>query len=88
MGPGDCRRGSEDTDLLHKSLGELDPGRPVEDVLQDAIHDQPLKKLVRPDEIGEAVAFLVGPYARSITGQTLIIDSGITTKFALADRWK
>lgn len=80
--------GYVDTDLLRQSLSEIDPGRPVDQLLAAAADDQPLKRLSRPEEIGEVVAFLVGPHARCITGQTLVIDSGITTKYALAERWK
>jgi len=80
--------GYVDTDLLRQSLSEIDPGRPVDQLLAAAADDQPLKRLSRPEEIGEVVAFLVGPHARCITGQTLVVDSGITTKFALAERWR
>jgi NAD(P)-dependent dehydrogenase (short-subunit alcohol dehydrogenase family) len=80
--------GYVDTDLLRRSLSELNPGRPVDQLLAAAADDQPLKRLSRPEEIGELVAFLVGPHAPCITGQTLVVDSGITTKYALAERWK
>jgi NAD(P)-dependent dehydrogenase (short-subunit alcohol dehydrogenase family) len=80
--------GYVDTELLRRSLSELCPGQPIEQLLAAAADDHPLKRLPRPEEIGEVVAFLVGPQARCITGQTLVVDSGITTKYALADRWK
>ena len=80
--------GYVDTDLLRQSLSEINPGQPIDQLLAAAADDQPLKRLPRPEEIGELVAFLVGPRARCITGQTLVVDSGITTRYALAERWK
>ena len=80
--------GYVDTDLLRQSLSEINPGQPIDQLLAAAADDQPLKRLARPEDIGEAVAFLVGPRARCITGQTLVVDSGITTKYVLAERWK
>jgi len=38
----------------------------------------PLGRMGRPDDIAGAVAFLVGPSGRYITGQTLVIDGGWT----------
>ncbi|WP_096701498.1 SDR family oxidoreductase [Magnetospirillum sp. 15-1] len=37
---------------------------------------QALGRVVTPEEIGEAFAYLASPVARCITGQTLVIDSG------------
>lgn len=38
----------------------------------------PLHRLATAEEVAEAVAFLAGPMAESITGQTIIIDGGLT----------
>ncbi|MEK8050061.1 enoyl-ACP reductase FabI [Ideonella sp. DXS22W] len=37
----------------------------------------PLRRLVTLDEIGDCVAFLVGPGATGMTGQTLYVDAGV-----------
>lgn len=39
----------------------------------------PLKRLATSEEAGAAVAYLASPAAASITGQTLVIDGGLTT---------
>ncbi|MHB8470607.1 MAG: SDR family NAD(P)-dependent oxidoreductase [Gaiellaceae bacterium] len=38
----------------------------------------PLRKLVQPDDVAEAVYFLASPAAGAITGQTLVVDAGVT----------
>jgi NAD(P)-dependent dehydrogenase (short-subunit alcohol dehydrogenase family) len=39
----------------------------------------PLHRLATADEVAGTVAFLAGPAAESITGQTIIIDGGLTS---------
>jgi 2-keto-3-deoxy-L-fuconate dehydrogenase len=38
----------------------------------------PLRRLVAVDEVAAAVCYLAGPQAASITGQTLVLDGGLT----------
>jgi len=38
----------------------------------------PLKRLVEPEEVADAVAFLCGPAATSMTGASLVLDGGWT----------
>jgi NAD(P)-dependent dehydrogenase (short-subunit alcohol dehydrogenase family) len=38
----------------------------------------PLHRLATAEEVGASVAFLASPAARSITGQTIVIDGGLT----------
>lgn len=44
--------------------------------LAAALEDQALKHLIAPADIAAAVLFLASPAARSVTGQTLIVDAG------------
>lgn len=48
------------------------------DVFEEALAWYPLKHLPEPSDIAAAVAFLVGPAARCITGTCLPVDSGLT----------
>jgi len=53
-------------------------GLPDFDTLMDRARVQaPLGRLVSLDEIGDCVAFLVGPGATGMTGQTLYVDAGV-----------
>jgi 3-oxoacyl-[acyl-carrier protein] reductase len=48
---------------------------------EQAVADQyPLKRLGVPEDIGAAAAFLAGDDAAWITGQTLVVDGGITLR--------
>ena len=40
----------------------------------------PLRRVAVPDDIGRAVAFLAGPHADFITGQTIWVDGGLFTR--------
>ncbi|MGW7053655.1 3-hydroxybutyrate dehydrogenase [Streptomyces sp. NPDC054887] len=54
-------------------------GLPEERVLADVLlKDSALKRLLEPDEVAEAVAYLCGPQASFITGTSLPLDGGWT----------
>ena len=42
----------------------------------------PLRRIGAPDEIGGVAAFLAGPAASFMTGQTIVVDGGVTTASA------
>ncbi len=46
----------------------------------DGFVDQPLPFLGRPDDIANAVIFLVSPAARFVTGEILRVDGGLTVQ--------
>lgn len=73
------------TELLQKSLAAANPHRPPDDILNDAVARHPLGRIAEPQDIADAVCYLASDRARMITGQTLIVDAGLTTQFILSD---
>jgi 3-hydroxybutyrate dehydrogenase len=56
-------------------------GVPEEQVLDDVILEpQAVKRLLEPEEVAEATAFLLGPAGRSFTGASLVMDLGWTAR--------
>ena len=53
-------------------------GQTEEEVRKERIGKLPLKRMGRPEEVGDAVAFLVSDRATFITGSALNIDGGVT----------
>lgn len=47
-----------------------------DDLMATAAAESPLRRLVTLDEIGALTAFLVGPGASGMTGQTIYVDAG------------
>jgi NAD(P)-dependent dehydrogenase (short-subunit alcohol dehydrogenase family) len=74
-----------DTALLRRSIGEVAQRR---DLMPEITARHPLRRIGTPSDVGEAVSFLVSPASRFVTGQTLLVDGGVTAKFALADLWE
>src|SRR5207302_10361723 len=64
--------GPTDTALLGQ-VSETSPG--LREALERAI---PLRRVARPEEIANAVAFLASPRASYITGQALSVSGGLT----------
>ncbi|HEV7367735.1 SDR family NAD(P)-dependent oxidoreductase [Arenibaculum sp.] len=70
--------GYTDTELVHKALETIQArtGRSRDDALQELTRANPQGRLVRPEEVADAVAWLCGPAAASVTGQAVAIDGG------------
>ncbi len=70
--------GPFDTDRLRTTLASVAEasGRSVEEVAAERAAGNPAGRFGRPEEFGEACAFLCGAQAGYITGQNLLIDGG------------
>jgi 3-hydroxybutyrate dehydrogenase len=56
-------------------------GLPEERVLEDVIlAPQAVKRLLEPEEVAEAAAFLLGPGGRAVTGTPFLMDQGWTAR--------
>jgi NAD(P)-dependent dehydrogenase (short-subunit alcohol dehydrogenase family) len=70
--------GFTDTDLVTKSLDNIiaKTGRTREQALADMLKDEPLGRLITPQEVAAAVLFLCSADASAITGTTLTVTGG------------
>ena len=69
------------TPLVEKQLTDQARahGIPEERVLSEILlQDSALKRLIEPEEVAEAVAYLCGPQASFVTGASLTMDGGWT----------
>ena len=53
---------------------------PADTFAQQRMARIPMKKLCSVEEIAAAVAYLASPQASYITGQTLVLDGGVTSQ--------
>jgi SDR family mycofactocin-dependent oxidoreductase len=65
--------GSTDTPLLAESARLFELPSP-----RDFAPRQPLERLLEPEEVAAAIAFLLGPGGAAITGATVPVDGGLT----------
>ena len=50
-------------------------------MLEDVIlAPQPVKRLLEPDEVADAAAYLLGPHGRAVSGAPFIMDYGWTAR--------
>lgn len=65
--------GSTDTEILAESARLYD--------LESAAafsHQQPIERLIEPDEVAAMIAWLLGPRSAAVTGATLAVDGGLS----------
>ncbi|MFI0089419.1 3-hydroxybutyrate dehydrogenase [Streptomyces bobili] len=69
------------TPLVEKQLADQAQAHdlPAERVLAEVLlRDSAVKRLIEPEEVAEAVAYLCGPQASFVTGTSLVLDGGWT----------
>jgi 3-hydroxybutyrate dehydrogenase len=68
------------TDLLDASVQEIvaKTGRTAEQALEALVSGNPQGRAIAPDEVADAVAWLCGPAAGSVTGQAILVSGGET----------
>lgn len=73
------------------TVNNVCPGPVEAPMLSEAVRNEvighvPTGRVIKPDEIGAAVAFLLTEDARSINGADLVVDGGASAYFQLSDR--
>ena len=70
--------GYTDTDLVREAAAKIAAvtGRKLEDALQAMTKSNPQGRLIQPDEIANAVAWLCLPGSESVTGQSIVVAGG------------
>lgn len=70
--------GYTDTDLVAASVQRIADRTAisVDDAMAHLVADNPMGRLVRPDEVAAAALYLCGPMAGATTGQSIIVNGG------------
>lgn len=66
------------TDMTSESIARISraTGRSGEQALEAILQTTPQRRLIDPDEVAAAIAYLCGDAARGVNGETLVIDGG------------
>jgi 3-hydroxybutyrate dehydrogenase len=70
--------GFTDTDMVARSVATIaaSSGRPSDEARELLVRGNPAGRLVRPEEVAEAVAFLCRREAGAMTGQAIAVACG------------
>ncbi|MFY9734343.1 MAG: SDR family oxidoreductase, partial [Rhodoplanes sp.] len=70
--------GYTETDIVAATIANIvnKTGRTREQAIQELVVHNPQGRLVKPEEVAEAVGWLCLPAAASINGQSIMVDGG------------
>ena len=70
--------GYTDTDMVRESAARISAktGRPAEEAVAAMVRNNPLGRLITPDEVAGAVLFLCSPETAAVTGTILTVAGG------------
>ena len=70
--------GYTESDMVNEAVAKIvaKTGRTREQALQDLIARNPLKRLIQPEEVANAVTWLCLPGSEAVNGQTIVISGG------------
>jgi len=70
--------GYTDTDMVRENAARIaaKTGRPAEEAVAAMVRNNPLGRLITPDEVAAAVLYLCSPAASAVTGTTLTVAGG------------
>ena len=73
--------GFTDTEIVRESLRVIreKTGRSEEEAMDSILTGNPQRRLIRPEEVADAVRWLCLPLSSSVTGQSLMVDGGEVT---------
>jgi NAD(P)-dependent dehydrogenase (short-subunit alcohol dehydrogenase family) len=72
--------GYTETDMVKESVDKIvaKTGRSRDQALADLVARNPQKRLIQPEEVANAVAWLCLPGSEAVTGQTIAVSGGET----------
>lgn len=71
--------------FTHTDMTERAVGPKLMEYLTTTFERVPMRRLVKPDEIASAFAFLASDDASAITGQNLVVDCGLTANWYILE---
>ena len=67
-----------DTKMAHDSLARMAnlSGKPLQQVMAEQLKNQPIRRMIKPEEVAAYVQFLAGPGGDAVTGQGIDLSCG------------